>query len=161
MTAILDIHGLGADDVWFTGGGPISGPYPTIQGIVSHFDGTSWSPAEPLDFVISEGQLGERIWELAPDDVWIANDFRHAYGFNGYWHFDGVAWAGRADPRRRSRIFMFPNQDRASFIFGPHDRWLVGADGTWLRTRASAATQIPRARPSDEVFQLRHDEGHR
>jgi len=28
---------------------------------------------------------------------------------------------------------MFPNQDRASFIFGPHDRWLVRADGTWLR----------------------------
>ena len=28
---------------------------------------------------------------------------------------------------------MFPNFDRASFIFGPHDRWKVNVNGTWLR----------------------------
>ncbi len=28
---------------------------------------------------------------------------------------------------------MFPNQNRASFIFGEHDRWLVDRNGTWQR----------------------------
>jgi len=135
MTAILDIHGLGASDVWFAGGGNVAtGPFTTTPvSFVSHFDGTSWSPAEQLEFLFGEGFVPERIWELAPDDVWIANDFSHAYGINGYWHFDGVAWTGEELHEDDPRIFMFPNQNRASFVFGPHDRWIVNAHGSWLR----------------------------
>ncbi len=133
MTAILDIHGLGASDIWFTGGGFVDSlPYPRTVTFVSHFDGTSWSPAALIDFLFGE-YLGERIWALAPDDVWIANDFSHAYGFNGYWFFDGVTWTGEELHEDDPRIFMFPNQNGPSFIFGEHDRWLVDRNGTWLR----------------------------
>jgi hypothetical protein len=28
---------------------------------------------------------------------------------------------------------VFPNRDRPSFDFGPHDRWLVDVFGIWQR----------------------------
>jgi hypothetical protein len=134
-TAIRDIHGLGADDVWLTGGGPVFDGmgYTRTQKFVSHFDGTAWSPIEELVFFTDGPYPGERIWELAPNDVWIANAFSHAYGFHGYWHFDGATWAGEAIHEDDPRLFMFPNHSGASFIFGPHDRWLVDVNGTCQR----------------------------
>ena len=67
------------------------------------------------------------------NDVWIANAFSHAYGFHGYWHFDGMTWIGEAIHEDDPRVFMFPNFNGPSFIFGPDDRWLVDVNGTWQR----------------------------
>ena len=33
-----------------------------------------------------------------------------------------------------SATFMFPIQEGGSFVFGPHDRWIVAAHGTWQRS---------------------------
>ena len=101
---------------------------------MSHFDGTSWSPVEELDFFLDGPYLGERIWELAPNDVWIANEFSHQYGFNGYWHFDGVTWTGEAihedDPRHLHVPELQPR--RASSSARTTAGWST-CNGTWLR----------------------------
>jgi hypothetical protein len=133
---IRDLHGLASDDLWLCGGEFVP---PGPAGFVSHFDGTSWSPVDHLKFLSGsfEQQLA-RIWEIAPDDVWVSAgqlDLRGG-GPDAYQHFDGHAWTemllAAAFPLPDPPI-VFPNRDRPSFVFGPHDRWLVDAFGIWQR----------------------------
>jgi hypothetical protein len=129
--AILDLHGLGSDDVWLSGGPDPSVVLSGEPGFVAHFDGTAWSAVDPL--TLNNGGFPiRRIWELAPDNVWVFLQplFRAVVG---YWHFDGTAWTNQAMPDSPT-TFMFPRPPDAlgSFVFGLHDRWVVGALGAWM-----------------------------
>ena len=121
---ILDIHGRAGGDLWLSGitaGG----------GFVSHFDGTAWSPAQVLNGSAG-GFPARRIWELAPNDVWMMTQpvFR---GLVDYWHFDGTAWTEQL-MLPSDQTFMFPKPgEGASFVFGPHDQWFAGQFGTLER----------------------------
>jgi len=130
---ILDLHGLAANDLWLSGGPSQTGASPAEPGFVAHFDGTTWAPVVP----VSENSGGfpvHRIWELAPNDVWALTQplFRNLVG---YFHFDGTTWTSLAQPDS-AQTFMFPLPGAAlnSFVFGPHDRWIVGTLGTWERS---------------------------
>jgi hypothetical protein len=123
---VLDIHGAAPDDVWLSGAGPTGA-------FVSHFDGTAWSPAQVLN-QDSGGYPGHRIWELAPNDVWMLTQpvFR---GQVQYWHFDGSAWSQVFTvPTPTQWMFPQPGQGHGSFVFSPTDRWVVGALGEWKRS---------------------------
>ena len=133
ITAILDIHGLGADDIWLSGRNSTS--YTTAP-FVAHFDGASWSPVEPLDnSSYGSDASPSRIWELAPDDVWIATESRFPFTTSVYRHFDGASWTLMFLEDDGPQTFMFPRGATGSFIFGPHDRWLVDERGTWMHNR--------------------------
>ena len=133
--SILDIHGIGADDVWLSGEAITSpGGYAMLQPFVAHFDGMSWSPADLLDTSEFGGTASpKRIWALAANDVWIATDQRHQYFASVYRHFDGTAWSFVQAGDGEGQTFMFPRGASPSFVFGPHDRWLVDLWGTWMR----------------------------
>jgi hypothetical protein len=128
--AILDIHGLSASDVWLSGAGDSSTGFFQPPGFTAHFDGTSWSPVELQP---TSGFAFHRIWEVAPNDVWVLTQpvFRDIVD---YWHFDGTSWTNLEMPPSAA-TFMFPEPGVAlgSFVFGPHDRWIVGLLGTWER----------------------------
>ncbi len=128
--AILDLHGLSATDVWMSGGVDSGTNFFQPPGFTAHFDGSSWSPVE---FQPTSGFPFHRIWELGPNDVWVLAQpvFRDIVD---YWHFDGTSWTDEAMPPSAA-TFMFPEPGAAldSFVFGPHDRWIVGLLGTWER----------------------------
>ncbi len=86
---ILDIHGRAGGDLW------LSGFSPSAAGFVSHFDGSAWSPALGLTGGAG-GFPANRIWELAPNDVWMLTQ-PILRGLVGYWHFDGTAWTEKLD----------------------------------------------------------------
>jgi hypothetical protein len=141
-SAIRDIHGVAADDIWLVASRFASGGAPTT--FLSHFDGATWSAAQPLD--IQSGNFEWRLWALAPDDVWLSLGFvlidtgmpRPTQG-QEYWRFDGLTWNQRLVPLPiPDEIWMFgdgnPQGARgATFSFGPSDVWSVGETGRWLR----------------------------
>ena len=127
---IRDLHGLASHDVWLA-----AGAFVGTGGIVSHFDGSAWSPVEVLTFAPpkASGPL-LRIWELAPNDVWALTDATMLGDRRGFWHFDGVTWTETflADS---PATFMFPaRSSTGTFVFGPHDRWRTGGGGVWQRS---------------------------
>ena len=139
-SAVLDLHGIAADDVWLSGG---SFAYTMEQGYVAHFDGAAWSPVSVLTFAsyggLSVTQPLARVWQLAPDDVWVSAGQLELRGGgpDAYMHFDGTTWTqllldltGLPQPEPP---IVFPNRDRPSFVFGPHDRWRVDFFGIWQR----------------------------
>jgi hypothetical protein len=135
--AVLDLHGIAADEIWLSGGGFSGG---MSLGFVSHFDGTAWSPVERLTFsIMSISQSVLRIWQLAPDDVWmtVGQLSLRGGGPDAYMHFDGSTWTELLqDPTTLPPPVppvVFPNRYRPSFIFGPHDRWRADLFGTWQR----------------------------
>jgi hypothetical protein len=129
--AILDLHGLASDDVWLSGGPDPAVTLSPESGFVAHFDGTAWSPVNLLTRN-NGGFPMRRIWALAPNDVWALTQplFRDLVG---YWHFDGTAWTEQDMPDSPT-TFMFPRPADAlgSFVFGLHDRWVVGVLGAWM-----------------------------
>ena len=136
-TAVLDLHGIAAGDVWLSGGGFVG----TVQqGYVAHFDGAAWSPVERLTFsIMSLSPPLLRVWQLAADDVWVSAGqlSLRGGGPDAYMHFDGTSWTELLqDPTTQpppEPPFMFPNRDRPSFVFGPHDRWRADFFGIWQR----------------------------
>jgi hypothetical protein len=127
---IRDIHGLGSDDIWLSGG-RISSDFTFVTAFTSHFNGTAWSSIETRTSSFGTDAV-PRIWELAPNDVWAATDRTLSGGIPIYWHFDGTAWS-EVVARPSAATFMLPNQDGGSFVFGANDRWIVGAMGLWQR----------------------------
>ncbi len=130
--AVYDIHGLGPDDVWLSGGDDRF-PGNSSSSFVAHFDGTALSTT-----IVDNGSNYQilRVWELAPDDVWAMT---HVLLSNlvGYYHFDGTSWSDASGPSSPT-TFMFPDpqdydEGGYSFVFGPHDRWIVGPFGAWQR----------------------------
>ena len=72
QSGLEDIDASGPNDVWAIGGGD--------SGVVlMHWDGSSWSLAEPPPNSASSLAV------VGPDDVWAA-------GWDGYWHWDGSSW---------------------------------------------------------------------
>jgi hypothetical protein len=136
-TTVFDLHGISPKDVWLSGGASLGLPQ---QGFVAHFDGQAWSPVEVLTvpgFNLSQSVL--RIWELAPNDVWatLGQLSLRGGGPRAFWHFDGTAWTSELiDPSMPASAdpFVFPNNDRPSFVFGPHDRWRVDFGGRFQRS---------------------------
>jgi hypothetical protein len=83
-------------------------------------------------------QVVYRIWELAPNDVWatVGQLSLRGGGPKAYWHFDGTTWTDLTiDPSQPSapEPFVFPAVEQPSFVFGPHDRWVVGFGGRFQR----------------------------
>jgi hypothetical protein len=136
--SVLDLHGVAADDIWLSGGAIVGSP-PASRGFVSHFDGQAWSPVEVLTFSVAGiSEQVRRIWQLAPDDVWAAVGqlSLRGGGPDAYWHFDGTAWTERLVDQQSGQsveTFVFPNRERPSFVFGPHDRWRADFFGIWQR----------------------------
>ena len=135
--AVFDLHGIAAGDIWLSGGSYL-GAAP--QGYVAHFDGTAWSPVERLTFsIMSMSPPLLRVWQLAADDVWVTAGqlSLRGGGPDAYMHFDGTAWTELLqDPTTVPQPvppFVFPNRDRPSFVFGPHDRWRADFFGIWQR----------------------------
>jgi hypothetical protein len=134
-SAIHDLHGIAADDVWLSGGSVFPSGH---LGFVAHFDGHAWSPVDVLTVPGFFSQTVERIWELAANDVWatVGQLELRGGGPKVFWHFDGTAWtASIIDPTMPSMPdpFMFPNGIDASFVFGPHDRWIANFGGLLQR----------------------------
>lgn len=65
------VSGTSASDVWVAGAG----------GLMSHYDGTSWSIFTP-----GTGQALLAVWASSPSDVWVV-------GFEGTFHYNGTSWA--------------------------------------------------------------------
>ena len=125
---ILDLHGAGANDVWLSGSGP-GGAF------VSHFDGAAWSAVQSLN-TDHGNHPGRRIWELAPNDVWLLTQ-PVARGFVDYWHFDGSSWTEVFTvPTAAQWMFPMPGQG-GSFAFSATDRWFVGPIGAWQRSTSA------------------------
>lgn len=129
--AVLDLHGLSSSDVWLSGGGDSDAGFGfQPPGFTAHFDGSAWSPVELQP---ASGFPFHRIWELAPNDVWVVTQliFRDIVD---YWHFDGTSWQ-EEQMSPSAATFMFPEPETAlgSFVFGPHNRWTVGVLGAWER----------------------------
>ena len=125
-----DLHGLGAGDIWLAGGHDASGIGPA--GFVAHFDGTAWSAADVLT-ATAGGDNITRVWALGPNDVWALT--HPLFGdIVGFWHFDGTTWTD-VSAASSPATFMFPDPavTLESFVFGPHDRWIVGTFGAWER----------------------------
>jgi hypothetical protein len=133
VAAVLDLHGVAPDDVWLSGGADPGVGSSGQPGFVAHFDGTAWSAVDPLT-LNNGGFPVRRVWALAPNNVWAFTQplFRDLVG---YWHFDGTAWT-EMDMPDSPTTFMFPRPADAfgSFVFGPHDRWVVGALGAWMHS---------------------------
>ena len=123
-----------ADDIWLSGGS-ISSNFSFFTAFTSHFDGTAWSPIETREAAFGPNPV-PRIWALAADDVWAATDRVLSGGLGIYWHFDGTAWSEVVNPPA-STTFMFPIQEGGSFVFGPHDRWIVARMGRGSAARSS------------------------
>jgi hypothetical protein len=122
---INDIHGLGPDDIWLVGGDFTS----SVQTFAAHFDGTAWT------LTVIGGSPLKRVWMLATNDVWATAGVVGSGESVGYAHFDGTSWAGPLPNgvNGQTRLYFFPNLDGGSFVFGPHDRWIVGGVGHWQR----------------------------
>jgi len=140
--SILDIDGLGQDDVWLFG----------ANGWVERFDGTAWTshylPDLPGDYpyqtistaaVLGDGVVtfpssagativtpdevrfdeasgGSVMWGSAPDDVWsVANNFQRGF------HYDGKAWT-------QDETFPGYAPERGSLIYTDMD----GSSGDWI-----------------------------
>lgn len=149
--AIRDLHGTAPDDIWLVAGGFSQEQGRTLT-FLSHFDGTAWSPVEPLAIVASEP--GWRLWAVAPDDVWLRigparlenGGPRPVDGFE-YWHFDGYTWTQVLVPLPiPSDIWMFGDDGAfiefearplATFAFSRDDIWAVGEEGRWVRRRTA------------------------
>ena len=132
--SIRDIHGVGAGDVWLSGGRAPSDFGNTVPPFVSHFDGAAWSPVQVL---VGDPQLATaplvRIWALGASDVWAVTDQFGTDGQSlGTWRFDGTGWTSSF--QLSSATFMFPNGYNGSFVFGPNDRWKVLYSGIWQRS---------------------------
>jgi hypothetical protein len=125
VTEILDLHGISGGDVWLSGFAMNRG------GLVAHYDGTAWSAANVLN-QNAGGYPARRIWDLAPDDVWMLTQpvFR---GMVSYWHFDGATWIERF-MLPSPETWMFPKPGEGDgFAFGAGDVWFVGQYGAWQR----------------------------
>ena len=118
---IADIHGLAPDDIWL-----VAGDFESPLAF-AHFDGSAWSVTPYA------GAPLRRIWMLAHDDVWANSGVVGSGGVVNFGHFDGTSWTVQVRIRT-SPTFVFPNLDRGSFVFGPHDRWIVGSNGLWQRS---------------------------
>src|SRR6185369_9475565 len=128
---ILVLHGISKNDIWL--GGYSSG---AGSGLVSHWDGTAWSPVE----FITGGPSGthypiSRLWEVASNNVWVITE----RGIGETWeylHFDGTKWTN-SQMQPTSDTWMFNGAEPAvainSFAFNPDDVWSVGALGAWRR----------------------------
>ena len=94
---------LAPSDIWLSGGGPVfNGAVRDDGSFVSHFDGTSWSPVERCSDSSEFGGHASRANESGssrPTTSGSQTSSAHQYGFNGYWHFDGVTWTGEASTK--------------------------------------------------------------
>jgi hypothetical protein len=133
---INDIHGTGPHDVWIIGT-HVGGAF------VSHFDGSSWSPPQSFDPVITDG---DRVWARSPQDVWADTSYRGMRQPSVYptefWHYDGTTWNPVPAPSPDD-LWMFPDIPLASgsiragaggsFAFGPDDVWTAWRYGSLAR----------------------------
>ncbi len=119
---IYDIHGIAPNDIWLVCGDDSSGA------IMVHYDGTTWSPT-----VVGGSQM-MRVWILATNDVWTVSAYTSSGGVVHYAHFDGTTWDFPAGEPFVPGPFVLPNRAGGSFVFGPHDRWIVGNGGLWQRS---------------------------
>ena len=139
-SSVLDLHGIAAGDVWLSGGSFVlprwsKATSPTSTARRGHrfrvltFDAFGVAVTQPL----------ARVWELAPDDVWVSAEplrparrrARRLHALRRHRLDPAVARsAGLPQP---APPFVFPNRDRPGFVFGPHHRWLADFVGIWQR----------------------------
>lgn len=101
-----------ANDVWVTASG----------GIVSHFDGISWSPQAPA----GAASFG-RIWSNAPTDAWASN------GANVY-HWNGATWTDTGSPTTGIVAVIGFGADAAFAATTGYDGAIFEySGGTWTR----------------------------
>lgn len=73
QSGLEDVAATGPNDVWALGGSP-------DQTVLMHWDGGSWSLAEPPPH-----SVGGTIAAVAPNDLWVS-------AWDGFWHWNGAAW---------------------------------------------------------------------
>jgi hypothetical protein len=99
----LGVWGSGPNDVYAVG---------LENGLIEHWDGTSWSP---IFLPASVNDYFQGVWGSGPDDVFVA-------GNNGIFHWNGTAWSKMSIPSSASPSF------RAVWGTGPGDVFAVGDD---------------------------------
>ena len=103
-------------------------------GFTSHFDGTAWSPVEVLTFAAGSAPTPCRAsgrWRRTTSGR--LTDRELSGGVPLLWHFDGTAWSELHGSAAGSDVHVSRIGAGGSFVFGPHDRWAVGARGPWQR----------------------------
>ena len=110
--AFLDIDGSTADDVWVVGHASEQ-----LDGIVVHWDGSTWSTATP-PFEVSNLRS---VWVHSPQEVWAVGGVSEGLAIR----WDGSAW---------SALTLPPNTKSLLGVWGMHadDVWAVGNERTLL-----------------------------
>jgi len=131
------LHGvktLGAGNAWAVGQAQLPAGRPTLQTLIEHWDGASWSivPSPNPD----QGQnLLSAVDGVAADDVWAVGGM----GFDGYGsqpisglilHWNGASWTQSAIPAHPTlRVFEL----RDVVAVSASDVWAVGVGFSWQR----------------------------
>src|SRR6266511_2814092 len=131
------LHGvktLGAGNAWAVGQAQLPAGRPTLQTLIVHWDGESWSivPSPNPD----QGQnLLSAVDGVAADDVWAVGGM----GFDGYGsqpisglilHWNGASWTQSAIPAHPTlRVFEL----RDVVAVSASDVWAVGVGFSWQR----------------------------
>jgi len=147
LTRILfDVHGTSPQDVWAVGyndldffdsvkrpslrrGGVALRKLQDVQGIILHYDGTSWTEvAVPERDVLFNG-----VWSAAPDDVF-------AVGQKGLrataYHFDGTGWTQMTVPPVGQLFHVWGAS--ASDVYAVGNKVILHFDGTaWTEVPAT------------------------
>ena len=82
---LLDVWGTSSSNVYAVGGIQVPGRGEDDQGIILHFDGTSWSEVFRTPQTLHQIHI-KAVWGTGPTDIFVVGDRGRIY------HFDGTSW---------------------------------------------------------------------
>jgi hypothetical protein len=113
---LVAVAAASADDVWAVGTqNSTTGPAAFSHGMVLHFDGTSWSPA---DLATPLGTSLNAVAVAGPGDVWVAGEVCGGGCHGVVWHLTPFGW---------QQVPTTGGTDLLSIVAsGPDDVWVLG-----------------------------------
>lgn len=120
-TTVTTVWGSGANDVWSVAGASIL-----------HWDGATWTPADPGRGVVGFAYVGG-IWGRRSDDVYAVG--------TGAYHWDGTAWTYLGSS---SSSFFGSGVGTLRAIDGQGDQiWIVGDSSQLVHFDGAAWSRVP------------------